>query len=81
VNGWEWQAGPCSGITDTPERARERAAAALRSRQADEAEFRQVIVVTGIASLKADYVPVNGTHMQGRRCGRGVWWRPVKLPV
>jgi hypothetical protein len=81
VNAWEWAAGQCSGIAGTPDLARARAAARLLSGEADEAEFQQVTVVTGIRSLEGDYVPVKGTRVTGRRHGHGVSWRPDKVHV
>jgi hypothetical protein len=81
VNAWTWDAGLCSGIAGTPDLARARAAARLLSGDADTAKFRQVTVVTGIASLEGDYAPVKGTEMEGYRNGPGVRWRPVTVHV
>jgi hypothetical protein len=71
---WEWKAGASSGLTAERRHARRHAAARIRSGEADGAVLQKIIVITGVASVLGDYMPVTGTRSEGRRDGHGIVW-------
>ena len=73
-NGWEWEAGPASGLTGDREAALRRATVRLLTGEAREAVVWQVLIVTGGPALDGHYQPVAGTRVKGRRHGEGIRW-------
>ncbi len=80
MNGWEWQAGNTSGLTDSRRRARRHAAAVLREGLAETAVLQEVEIDTGGLSLDGCYRPVTRTRALGRRDGKRIRWRDAAVP-
>lgn len=75
MNGWSWEAGASSGITDQRPRAQRHAEEALLSGDADTAVLQQVVIAAGNTVMGyGRYRPVAGTRAEGRRDGRRVRW-------
>jgi hypothetical protein len=79
-SGWEWEAGPASGLSGDEVAARGHAAQRLWSGEAQRAVVRMVLIVTGGPALDGHYQPVAGTRVEGRRYGEGIQWLRANAP-
>ena len=73
-----WSAGTAEGVTDNPRKARDDAAALMRSQEADTALVEKAYFMPGFGSLETGYLSAGPCWTARRHPSGRVSWRPCE---